>query len=184
MRPEPVARSLSELTAQFARISQHVREHFAGADDALLRKRPAAGGWNAAECFAHLNLSVDPYFATWEQVLPNCPPADSETYTLDFWGRILVWLVEPPARLRVPAPATFQPMEIERPQQTVEEFLDRQQAILRVIEKSAGRAIDKTKLVSPFNARMRYSVWSSLCVTASHERRHLWQAGRAAGIEG
>jgi len=72
-------------------------------------------------------------------------------------------------------------VNVEQPQLIVPEFLKRQAAILQILDDASGLASGKVKIVSPFNKHVRYSVWSSFCVTASHERRHLWQAERAVG---
>jgi hypothetical protein len=58
-------------------------------------------------------------------------------------------------------------------------FLERQQRILETIDRSRGVELDTIKIASPFERRVRYSMWSSFCVTAAHARRHLWQAERA-----
>ena len=38
---------------------------------------------------------------------------------------------------------------------------------------------DKVKLVSPFNARLKYNALAAFRILAAHQRRHLWQAERA-----
>lgn len=181
MKPQPIAKSPLELRAQFVEISNYVTARFGAMDHAVLTNRPNAESWSAAECLAHLNLSVDPYFALWKKVLKGAPNAGEDTYRLDFWGRILVWTLEPPPKFRFPAPAPFRPVNVEQPQLIVPEFLKRQAAILQILDDASGLVSGKVKIVSPFNKHVRYSVWSSFCVTASHERRHLWQAERAVG---
>ena len=44
-----------------------------------------------------------------------------------------------------------------------------------------GRDLNRLKIVSPFGARLSYNVYSAFRVLAAHERRHVWQAERAAG---
>jgi hypothetical protein len=175
---------LVDLKAQFVQISGHTSALFGAMDDALLTKRPKAESWSVAECLAHLNLSVDPYFAIWKETLARAPHADRDNYKLDFWGRVLAWTLEPPPKFRFPAPRDFRPINVEQPHLVVPEFLKRQQAVLQILDDARGLAIDKVKIVSPFDHRVRYSIWSSFVLTASHERRHLWQAERAAGIAG
>ena len=68
------------------------------------------------------------------------------------------------------------------PDRTLQSFLEGQQHIQNTMKACEGLAIDKVKIPSPFNSRVRYSVWSSLVVTAAHERRHLWQAERALAL--
>jgi hypothetical protein len=90
-----------------------------------------------------------------------------------------VGVLEPQPKFRFPAPKNFRPIAVEQPQRTILEFLERQQSILQFLDDARGLALDKVKIVSPFDRHVRYSIWSSLCVNAAHERRHLWQAERA-----
>lgn len=179
------ARSLNELQGQFRQMSEQAAALGRRADAVALGHRPGPGRWSAAECLAHLNLSVDPYLPLWRQVLAQ----DSRTgfptrdrYSLDIWGRILVWTLEPPPRLRSSTPRRFDPVNTDPVPTILPGFLDRQHVILEALESAHGNAIDTIKIVSPFDSRVRYSIWSSLCVTAAHQRRHLWQAERALPV--
>lgn len=182
MSARSIAQSLFNLRRQFVDISVRAGALFGSMDDAALTKRPTAGSWCAAECLAHLNLSVDPYFPLWKEALARAAHTGDDAFQLDLWGRVLVWTLEPPPKFRFPAPKSFQPINIEQPQLVVPAFLKRQQSILQALDEAQGLATDKVKIVSPFARHVRYSVWSSFCVTAAHERRHIWQAERAAGM--
>jgi hypothetical protein len=94
---------------------------------------------------------------------------------MDFCGRLLKWSLEPPPRFRFPAPPGFQPPPTVAADQVLPQFLASQEEPLA---SSDGFAIDRYKIVSPFSSHVKYSVWSSFCICAAHERRHLWQAER------
>jgi hypothetical protein len=176
------ARSLDESEAQFREISERATALLSGLNSAVLMRRPKPESWSVAECLAHLNLSADAYFPIWERELTNAREQNrsgKETYRLDFWGWMLVWALEPPARFRLRAPRDIQPVNIPAAETILPAFLDRQRQILAAIQAARGIAIDKIKIASPFDARVRYSIWSSFCLNAAHERRHLWQAERA-----
>ena len=175
------ASSWSELEEQFRSIENHATTLFRGADAAMLR-RPKPQSWNATECLAHLNLSVDPYFPIWAKVFEEAPrvaASETETHRLDFWGRVLVWSLEPPPRFRFPTGPNFQPVSADSPEQVLAEFTLRQRKLFDVVKQARGYVVGGIKIASPFQSRVRYSLWSSFCITASHERRHLWQAQRA-----
>ena len=178
-----MARSLTELEPEFRDISDRARRLAGTLDPATLMRRPRPESWSVAECLAHLNLSVDAYFPVWaRELVPDRRKgaAASGNYRLDFWGRILIWTLEPPPKFRFPAPRNFQPPTAVSAETILQEFLDRQDKIIAALHAADGIAIDRIKIVSPFDARVRYSIWSSFRVTAAHERRHLWQAERAA----
>lgn len=177
------ADTLAELREQFHRIIERVRalQHH---DAASLGRRPHPTSWSAAECFAHLNLSIDPYFPLWRQELApdRGAAAPPSRYRLDLWGRILVWTLEPPPRFSFSAPPPFQPVEVGVVEMVLPSFLERQDELLRVLDSVGNAPLDRIKIRSPFDRRVRYSIWSSFCVAAAHERRHLWQAQRALAV--
>jgi hypothetical protein len=179
-----VASTFDELRGQFQSIIEQA-EALGGRHDAIaLGQRPKPDSWSAAECLAHLNLSADPYLAVWRPALqtlrersPRGPVRDR--HRRDFWGWSLVWTLEPPPRFRFQTTQPFQPVDVRPIEAIVPAFLQRQRQILEVLDSADGLPVDTVKITSAFDARVRYSIWSSFCVTASHERRHVWQAERA-----
>lgn len=179
-----VARTFDELRAQFRRIIEQAQALGDRHDAAALGQRPQPNSWSAAECLAHLSLSADPYLVVWRTALRTLPgesprAAARDHYRRDFWGWTLTWTLEPPPKFRFPTTQPFQPVDVRPVDTVVPAFLERQRQILEVLDCADGLPVDRVKITSPFDARVRYSIWSSFCVTASHERRHLWQAERA-----
>jgi hypothetical protein len=176
------ASTIDELEGEFAAICGRfqVLLNSAGAD--LGAKRPAPGSWSAAECLQHLSLSADAYFPVWQQVIATAGPRKAEMnapYAVDFWGRFLSWILEPPARIRSKTPAPFQPVECGKVDEVLDRFLERQERMIAALRRCRGRAVDQVKMASPVDSRIRYSIWSSFVVNAAHQRRHLWQAEQA-----
>jgi len=184
----PAAKTLDEVARQFRDIAAWATTLGEAHSKDAFGRRPSPGSWSAAECLDHLNLSADPYLAVWTRELQAQRDRSSSApveYGLDLWGRLLYWTLEPPPRFRFPTKPGFIPEEVaettspEWLQGVLPGFLDRQRQILETIESARGFPIDRIKMTSPFEARVRYTIWSSFCVTAAHERRHLWQAERA-----
>jgi DinB superfamily len=176
------ARTLDELEAQFTAISRAVKALIDSAGADLCSTRPAPGSWSAAECLQHLNITADAYFPIWQQTIANAGPRKTELnapYSTDFCGRLFSWILDPPARIRSKTPAPFQPVDRPDISLALAGFLDRQQRILATLRRCRGRAIDKVKMGSPVDAKIRYSIWSSFVIIAAHQRRHLWQAEQA-----
>jgi len=118
----------------------------------------------------------------WQQVIATAGPRKTEMnapYAVDFWGRFLCWILEPPARIRSKTPMPFRPVECGRIDYALDGFLKRQERIVAALRRCRGRAVDEVKMASPVDSRIRYSVWSSFVVNAAHQRRHLWQAEQA-----
>jgi hypothetical protein len=181
------ATRIEELEAQFLAISARAKALVDLARAELSTTRPRAGSWSAAECLEHLNVSADNFFAVWPQAISQSGPRKGEgtrPYRVDFWGRVLSWILEPPARFKSKTPKWFEPGEELEIGQVLQGFLDRQQRIVATLQKCRGRAVDAVKIASPVDARIHYSVWSSFVVTAAHERRHLLQAEQAVSAVG
>src|SRR5437763_16470416 len=162
------ARTTDELLTQIESIRERAAQ-LAALDPALFTRRPKAESWSAAECVAHLNITADSYFGIWERAIAEARSAGSkgaEPFGLDFWGRILCWTMEPPPRVRFPAPPKFQPVELGPIERIVPDFLERQRRLGALLDSARGLALDRMRITSPFSSRVRYSVWSSFCLTA------------------
>jgi DinB superfamily len=173
-----LAASRNELNANTSRLHALVDTM----DDATWRARPSADRWSVAECIEHLNLTSRAYVPVLRDALRDgrarglTNPAASNR--VDLFGWLLVKSMEPPVRRRrrMKTPAPFVPPAIEPRERAVSEYEALQQALIGVLTEAEGLAISKIKLRSPFNARIRYSVYSALRIITAHQRRHLWQA--------
>ena len=87
--------------------------------------------------------------------------------------------MEPPARFRVKAPAKFRPVDTTY---VLAKFLASQEQLIAFVSGSAGMALDRFKVASPADSRIRFNAWSSFRIAEAHQRRHLWQAERALGL--
>ncbi len=176
------AGTLDELEARFVAIGARAQALVDSAGSELCNARPAAGSWSAAECLQHLNISTDSYFPIWQQIIASAGPRKAELnapYRTDFWGRLLSWILEPPARIRSRTLLPFEPVECGTVESVLSGFLDRQQRIVATLHRCRGRAIDQVRMASPVDRRIRYSIWSSFLIVAAHQRRHLSQAEQA-----
>jgi hypothetical protein len=176
------AGTIEELEAQFAVICERWKNLVADAGPEACAKTPSPASWSAAQCLRHLSLSADAYFPVWQQVIAAAGPRKEEMnspYKVDFWGRFLCWILEPPARIRSKTPAPFQPIDCGKVEEVLDGFLERQERVVAALRRCRGRAIDQVKMASPVDSRIRYSIWSSFVVNAAHQRRHLWQAEQA-----
>jgi hypothetical protein len=165
---------ISALEAEFREASARARALVEGLGPARITQRPRSGGWSVAECLEHLNLTTRAFLPLWRDACLTAPPGNGP-YSLDLWGRLLVWLMEPPSRMKMPTTSPFQPTVVPA-EAVLPDFLACQEQLLSSLSSARGRRIDQVKIASPFNRRMRYNVYSSFCIGAAHQRRHLGQA--------
>jgi len=168
---------IDELHAEFRQISDRART-LDGRLGTRIVQRPLSGGWSVAECLEHLNLTTRAFLPLWSSACAQAPEGDGP-YALDFWGKVLVWLMEPPSRFRLPTTQSFQPATAPA-DVVLPAFLDYQEQLAAMLEAVRGRRIDHVKVASPFNQYMKYSVYSGFRICAAHQRRHMLQAERAA----
>jgi hypothetical protein len=143
--------------------------------------RPPSGGWSTAECLMHLNLTSERYVPLLDEalrtirtrgLLPDGP------LRRDLVGYLLSRFLEPPVRLKVPTTPPFAPAQTDPMHDVLERFDYLQGELLVRLERGAGLALDRQRIASPFNARVRYNLYAAFCVLTAHQRRHLWQAER------
>jgi hypothetical protein len=141
--------------------------------------RPPSGGWSIAECLMHLNITSERCVPLLDEALRTIRTrgllADG-TLRRDVVGYILSRFLEPPARIKTPTTAPFMPGPVDAMPEVLERFDYLQQELLVRLERGAGLALDRQRVVSPFNTRVRYNLYSAFCVITAHQRRHLWQA--------
>ena len=73
-------------------------------------------------------------------------------------------------------PPAFTPLTVDPMPDTLERFDYLQQEVQVRIDRSAGLALDRLRVVSPFDSRIKYNLYAAFCLLAAHQRRHLWQA--------
>jgi hypothetical protein len=169
---------LAELSEKFRLNAKRAQKIVSDAGESRIATRPLPDSWSAAECLVHLTLTTEMFLPAWRAVLAGSP-AGNGPYKMDLVGRILTWVLEPPPRIRVKAPAGLQPVSAD---EVLPGFLRSQSELLELVSAGSGIALDRIKIASPVASRVRYNVWSSLVGTDAHQRRHLWQAERAAGF--
>ena len=144
-----------------------------------LTRRPHPGKWSIAECIVHLNSTAAIVQSLMgkaiargrrDNTLGNGP------FDIGVKGRFLVWLAEPPPKIRIPAPRNVRPpARIDDPLKLLPAFLKAQDEWERLMRESEGLDQVKIKigpLASPFRARLSAAMPWML----AHQRRHLWQA--------
>ncbi len=173
---QPASDQLAELKQQFGSCSASAHALVAAASPNNFQQRPAKGGWSIAECLQHLTATTHLYLPILQSALQNAP-AGGGPYKMDWRGRLLKWVLEPPYRLRVKTLPSLEP-NIPDYERVLPDFLASQDQLLGAMQAWRGRALDKVQVTSPFNKRLRYNIYSLFNVVAAHQRHHLWQAQR------
>jgi hypothetical protein len=172
---------LTELNGRFRLNAKRAPTLVSSAGEARIAVRPKPDSWSAAECLAHLTLTTEMIVPVWQAALADARASGltgQGPFKMDLVGKMMNWVLKPPPRLRVKAPPTLQPVAAG---DVLSGFLASQSRLLDGVSGSAGLALDRIK-VAPVGPHVRYNIWSSFQVAETHQRRHLWQAARAAGL--
>lgn len=142
-------------------------------------RRPVPQRWSPAECVAHLNLTGEAFLPRIHEALADALPADGQPrYRRDLFGWLLWKTLPPPVRFRTKTAAPFVPKADDDPDTIIARFHDLQREQIELVRKCDGFRIDRVKIASPFDARVRYNLFSALSILPRHQQRHLWQAER------
>ncbi|MBI4420376.1 MAG: DinB family protein [Gemmatimonadetes bacterium] len=150
-----------------------------GLDEAAFHRRPEPTRWSVAECLVHLNLTTQAYLPKIDRAIREAqtgPRLPDARYRRDFMGWLLCWMVEPPARLRLRTSASFVPETTGSRESLIADFAQLQNELTHRLEAASGLDLNRLRITSPFEERMRYNLYSAFRAIPAHQRRHLWQA--------
>jgi hypothetical protein len=169
---DAVEKELSEATLRAQRLVDTTEPR-------LFTVRPHPSNWSAAECLAHLSLSTELFLPTLRAAIDGAATRGTTRASMDWVGAILRWFLEPPVRTRLRTGAPFVPRAVRAKADAMAEFSSLQRQLLDLLHQARGLDLRALKIVSPFDKRLRYNVYSAFRIVAAHQRRHLWQAERA-----
>lgn len=177
-RVDAIERVEAELDDAVARAKTLVD----GTDGRFFTVRPHPGSWSASECLSHLSISTEMFLPVLAKAIDDARAkglvSDAEP-KMDLLGRVLRWFLEPPIHQKVKTTAPFVPKAIRARAEALREFTTLQQKLRDLLDSSHGIDLRRIKVVSPFDKRVRYNVYSAFLIVTAHQRRHLWQAEQA-----
>lgn len=140
---------------------------------------PAPGSWSVGACLEHLNATSRAFLPLLQSAIQSAHEQNlpaNRPYRRDAMGWLLCRMNEPPVRIKIRTKKTFDPPVVGDRDDVLRQFGSFQFELFRLINEASGRAIDRVKIPSPFDPRVRYNVYSAFLLIAAHQRRHLWQA--------
>jgi hypothetical protein len=145
--------------------------------------RPAPGRWSAAECVAHLNLTSAAFVPLLHQGVAEARRRGGTVpvrYRRDLLGWLIAKLLGPARLFRTKTTPAFVPSADRPLGELVAEFARLQADHLACLRGADGVPLHTVKISSPFEARIRYTLYSAFAMIPGHQHRHLAQAEDAA----
>ena len=170
------------LETEFDVLADRVSTMIDAHTEARLARRPAEDAWSAAECIDHLNQTARLYLDPLGDAIAD---ARSRGLTGDrpdgrtLVGRIIVWAMEPPPRLKMGTFKELEPAVEPDPTELAATFADLHGRLVDQMDGAADLDRKKVKVRSLLDSRLKLSLDDWYAFLAAHARRHLWQAERA-----
>lgn len=175
---------LKEIADQFRTALDRLERLASTVPEQQWNQRPEPDRWSVGECVAHLNLTSQAYLPLLREALEQAralgEPAPGR-HRRDLIGWLLWRGMGPPVRMRTRTGASFVPRGVAGVGELTEQFRRLQEEQIRVVEQADGLPLGKVRIASPFDARVRYNLFSCLSILPRHQHRHLWQAEQVAG---
>ena len=149
-------------------------------------RRPGPERWSPIECVAHLNLtgaSILPRLRDGLEQARRLGKHSPARYRRDVWGWLIWRALKTPGKFKTTTPAFFVPHTDRPAAEILMEFERLQADQIACVRDADGLPIDRITITSPFNERVKYSVYSALTILPAHQHRHLWQAEQAGQPE-
>jgi hypothetical protein len=174
---------INALETEIDEVSRRARALVDGTEGRLFTVRPNPRSWSAAECLSHLSLSTELFLPVLRKAIDDGRAknliATKGTAKMDLIGRVTRWFLEPPIRSRVRTTARFVPRSVRAKSEALAEFSSFQAKLKTLLAEASELDLRRIKVVSPFDKRIRYNVYSAFMIITAHQRRHLWQAEQA-----
>jgi len=174
------AERLSGELLDAAALARKLEQDFSPAE---LSVPPSPAGWSAADNVVHLTLSSQAFVPRMGRTLGKLAESGRRSEHVsppDVVGRLYAWVLEPPVRLKARAARAFVPPAGASTGEAFPAFLAEQERVMELVKQSVGLDLASRKVPSPISPLVRYNVCAAFHILVAHQRRHLWQARRAA----
>lgn len=178
MHPQllPIRKELDACSDRVSRLADWAGDEFWG-------MRPAADSWSASECVRHLNETSRAMLPLInEQLRESRRVEPPPKYGFSMMGWIIWWSTSPPVRTKFKTTAPFVPAGASARKDDLVAWAVCQSDVLGTLERSDGHPLSNLRVASPFDARVKYNVYSAFRIIAAHQRRHLDQAEKAIEV--
>lgn len=151
-----------------------------GLDAEAFNWAPDTRSWSIGQCLQHLNTVNRAYGRRLERRLESEVARGASKGDVPWrpglLERLAIHSMEPPPRLRLPAPRSVVPPSELDLETVVDAFRVEHARLARLVEEARGLDLRKTKVSSPLAPGLRISAGAAFGFLAAHDRRHLWQA--------
>lgn len=173
-----------ELINSLVADTQKVKEeagHFTTLSQGDLLYKPSPEQWSVLECIEHLNIADAHYIAEFDKKLDAAPKSDLKEFKPGWMGNYFVKSIKPREDGSIPSPMKtlkkFRP-EVNVQYDTLSKFIEDQDYLIRVLEKSKALDLNKVKITSAIGSIVTFKLGDAFRFLIGHNQRHIIQAQR------
>lgn len=186
MTPPYTRLSTAQLAGEFVTLAEDVWTTLGAIPADQLNWRPSATGWSVAQCVDHLVKSKTEMCRAIDRTLDGTAPR-TVWQRLPLWPRLMGWLLitsqSPGGRRKFTAELVARPSTGSYDRDIINRLISDQRDLAARVQALDG--VDARRImVSPFVARITYSVLDGYRLIAAHQRRHFEQAVRVTRASG
>ena len=169
-----------DVIREFRDIGKEATQQFGHLNMEQLNWKPSPDKWSIGQVFDHLITSNSTYFPGLEKIIHN-------EKKNSFWEKLPLlpkiwggWLKKAmlPGQGKFKAPKKFKPSSSRIPETIMDDFMQSQEKLIALIEKTESLNRDKIIFTSPVSPIITYSLADIYEILLNHEKRHLLQAQR------
>jgi hypothetical protein len=181
--PLTLAPELEDFRRQFEQIAASLNVLVDPLTNDQFTWQPAPEFWSIGHVLDHLNATARHYLPILDEGIAESIRRGvygEGPFRYAWLGRALVFVNEPPPRIRIKAPRKVHPSPT-RPRAEITAALRAYQVqFVDRLRQANGLDLARARVGSPIHRWLRFSLGSGFALMAAHERRHLWQVQRIA----
>lgn len=139
-------------------------------DDAINRPIPPSQ-WSPLQILDHLMRSNGPYLQVLRLV--KLPAGGGAPVKHSFMGRMVMRAAGPGGN--APAPPAMRPSAGPHERGLIDQYLAQTAQLVDIVRSFEGKALDTTRITSPFAKFMKFNLADVLAITLEHTERHVGQ---------
>lgn len=168
---------LERYAAAVTRMSGEVAALDEALSEAQFAWRPAEDRWSIGQHLVHLAKTTEEYLKAMEDAMEDARAkglVEPGPYRGGLLGRLFLWSMAPPVRLRIRTFRILEPPERPTKADAVAEFLRSQEELGHSLKRADGIDLGRATLRSPFLRSLKLSLGQAFEAIIVHNARHLW----------
>jgi hypothetical protein len=172
--------SSSQLILDLKEITQqHIQyvETLSHKTDQELNHRKTENSWSILECIKHLNLYGDFYIPEITNRIASAHSSSKATFSPGILGNYFAKSMLPKEKLNTMKTfKTMNPIHSKLDKEVLKEFIEQQQKLLTLLDKSRNINLEKTKTSISISKLIKLKLGDTLRFVIYHNVRHVEQA--------